>query len=162
VLRSLKRQGTKITPVSKRCEAPKMVVMKRSVFWGTMPLSLLKYGRRFGASCCLRNVGAARHYIPEDRTLPGFNEIIIILKKHDLTDILEINWEPGQRSRYSDWLRAGRPRVRSSSPGWGKIFLLSNVVETGSGTHPAYPLRSGGSFPGGKAAGTWSWPLTSN
>jgi hypothetical protein len=27
--------------------------------------------------------------------------------------------EPGYRSRYSDWLRAGRPRDRSSSPGKG-------------------------------------------
>jgi hypothetical protein len=33
--------------------------------------------------------------------------------------------ELGQRSRYSDWLRAGRPRSRSSSPGGGKNFHLS-------------------------------------
>jgi len=25
----------------------------------------------------------------------------------------------------------------------------------------SYPMDTGGSFPGGKAAGTWSWPLTS-
>jgi hypothetical protein len=31
--------------------------------------------------------------------------------------------EPGQHSRYNDWLRAGRPRGRSSSPGGGKNFL---------------------------------------
>jgi len=24
----------------------------------------------------------------------------------------------------------------------------------------SYPVGSGGSFAGGKAAGTWSWPLT--
>jgi hypothetical protein len=30
----------------------------------------------------------------------------------------------GQRSRYSDWLRARRPRSRSSSPGTVKNFLL--------------------------------------
>jgi hypothetical protein len=35
--------------------------------------------------------------------------------------------EPGQRSRYSDWLRAGRPRGRSSSPGRGETFLLSTL-----------------------------------
>jgi hypothetical protein len=38
------------------------------------------------------------------------------------------NWyppiEPGERSRCSDWLRAGEPRVRSSSPGRGNIFLF--------------------------------------
>jgi hypothetical protein len=33
--------------------------------------------------------------------------------------------EPGQRSRYSDWLRAGRPRGRSSGPGRGKICFFS-------------------------------------
>jgi hypothetical protein len=28
--------------------------------------------------------------------------------------------------------------------------------------HPAsYPMGTGGYFPGGKAAGAWSWPLTS-
>jgi hypothetical protein len=35
-------------------------------------------------------------------------------------------------------------------------------VQTDSGVHPAsYPVGTGGSFPGGKAAGPWSWPLTS-
>jgi hypothetical protein len=33
--------------------------------------------------------------------------------------------EPGQLSRYSDWLRAGRPRSQSSSPGTIKNFLFS-------------------------------------
>jgi hypothetical protein len=35
-------------------------------------------------------------------------------------------------------------------------------VQNGSGTHSAsYPMGTGGSFPGGKADGAWSWPLTS-
>jgi hypothetical protein len=55
-------------------------------------------------------------------------------------------------SRYSDWLRAGRPRDQSSSPDGVKNFL---GVQTGSGIHPAsYPMGTGG-----KAAGEWSWPL---
>jgi hypothetical protein len=33
--------------------------------------------------------------------------------------------KPGWHSRYSDWLRAGRPRGRSSSPGRVKDFLFS-------------------------------------
>jgi hypothetical protein len=34
-------------------------------------------------------------------------------------------------------------------------------VQNGSGAHPAsYPMGTRGSFPGGKAAGAWSWPLT--
>jgi hypothetical protein len=44
--------------------------------------------------------------------------------------------ELGDRNQYSDWLRAGRPKGRSSSPG---------RVKNSMGT--------GGSIPGGKAAG---------
>jgi hypothetical protein len=41
-------------------------------------------------------------------------------------------------------------------------FSLHHRVQTGSGAHPASnPMGTGGSFPGGKAAGVWSWPLTS-
>jgi hypothetical protein len=36
-----------------------------------------------------------------------------------------VSTSPQLRSRDSDWLRADRPRVRSSSPGGAKIFLLS-------------------------------------
>jgi hypothetical protein len=40
---------------------------------------------------------------------------------------------------------------------------LLHLVQTGPGAHPAsYPMGAGGSFPGGKAAGVWSWPLTYN
>jgi hypothetical protein len=41
-------------------------------------------------------------------------------------------------------------------------FSLRHRIQTGSGAHPAsYPVGTGGSFPGDKAAGAWSWPLTS-
>jgi hypothetical protein len=44
---------------------------------------------------------------------------------------------------------------------WGQKFSLLPLVQTGSGIHPtSYPMRTGGSFSGGKAAGAWSWPLT--
>jgi hypothetical protein len=45
-------------------------------------------------------------------------------------------WEPKKRSRYSDWLRAGRPKGRSSSTDRSKILPLHSV-QTGSGAHPA-------------------------
>jgi hypothetical protein len=62
---------------------------------------------------------------------------------------LPILYGPRQRSRYSDWLRAGRS--------------LLHVVQTGSGVHPtSYPMGTAGSFPSGKAARAWSWPLASN
>jgi hypothetical protein len=36
----------------------------------------------------------------------------------------------------------------------GSEFLLLHVVQTGSEAHPtSYPMGTGGSFPGGKAAG---------
>jgi hypothetical protein len=36
----------------------------------------------------------------------------------------------------------------------GSRFSLLRVVQTGSGVHPTfYPMGTGGSFPGGKAAG---------
>jgi hypothetical protein len=57
------------------------------------------------------------------------------------------------RSRYSDWLRAGRPSDRSSSPARGNIFLLSRSVL--GPTQP--PVSIGGYFPG-----MWSWLLSSN
>jgi hypothetical protein len=44
--------------------------------------------------------------------------------------------------------------------GAGNFF--HHRVQTGSGAHSAsYPMGTRGSFPGGKAAGSWSWPLTS-
>jgi len=36
------------------------------------------------------------------------------------------------------------------------------LIQNGSGAHEAsYPMGNRDSFPGDKAAGTWSWPLTS-
>jgi hypothetical protein len=71
--------------------------------------------------------------------------------------------ETVDRSRYSNWLQAGWLRGRSSSPSRGRIFPPLHVVQTSSGAHPApYPMGTGGSFPRGKTAGAWSWPLTSN
>jgi len=41
-------------------------------------------------------------------------------------------------------------------------FSLQHRVKNGSGAHGAsYPMRTRGCFPGGDAAGAWSWPLTS-
>jgi hypothetical protein len=45
--------------------------------------------------------------------------------------------------------------------GAGNISLHYRV-QNGSGAHPAsYLMGTRGSFPGGKAAGAWSWSLTS-
>jgi hypothetical protein len=37
---------------------------------------------------------------------------------------------------------------------WAQEFSLLQIVQTGSEVHPtSYPMGTGGSFPGGKAAG---------
>jgi hypothetical protein len=42
------------------------------------------------------------------------------------------------------------------------FFFFHRRIQNGSGAHPAsYPMGTRGSFPGGKAAAAWSWPLTS-
>jgi hypothetical protein len=42
-------------------------------------------------------------------------------------------------------------------------FYILHVIQTDSGAHQAsYSMDTEGSFPGTKAAGVWSWPLTSN
>ena len=52
---------------------------------------------------------------------------------------------PGKRSRYSDWLRAGRSGDRIPM---GARF--SAPIQTGPGAHPASCTMGTGSFPGGK------------
>jgi hypothetical protein len=54
------------------------------------------------------------------------------------------------------------------SPKWSLVVFQSKIMyaflitSTGSGVNTSsYPLSSGGSYPGGKVVGTWSWPLTS-
>jgi hypothetical protein len=57
-------------------------------------------------------------------------------------------------------LFAGQPGLNSWQIQWWDFSLC--CVQTSSETHPAsYPMGTGGSFPGGKEAGAWSWPLTS-
>jgi hypothetical protein len=71
--------------------------------------------------------------------------------------------EPGYCSLYSDWLQTGRPRDQSSRPGRVKNFHFSMSFRLALGpTQPPIQWVLGGSFPGGNAAGVWSWPLTSN
>jgi hypothetical protein len=51
-------------------------------------------------------------------------------------------------------------RVRFPA-GAGNFSLHHRCIQNGSGAHPAsYPMGTRGSFPAGKAAGAWSWPLT--
>jgi hypothetical protein len=64
------------------------------------------------------------------------------------------NKELGRRSRCSDWLRAGRLRGRSSSPGRVKnfLFLTSSAPPMGPTQSPIQWV-TGGSSPGVKRPG---------
>jgi hypothetical protein len=63
--------------------------------------------------------------------------------------------DPRQRSRYSHWLRAGRPRGRSWSPGGVKNFLFFTSFRPalGSTQPPIYPWVPGALPPGLKRPG---------
>jgi hypothetical protein len=63
-------------------------------------------------------------------------------------------------SRYSDWLRAGRPRGRSLNPNSIKkcIFYTSSTPALGL-TKPRIQWVPGALSRREKAAGAWSWPL---
>jgi hypothetical protein len=59
-----------------------------------------------------------------------------------------------QHIRYSHWLRAGRPRVRSSSPGRVKNFLFSKSSRPALGsTQPPIQWEPGALSPGLKRSG---------
>jgi hypothetical protein len=52
--------------------------------------------------------------------------------------------------------------IRGRVPAGAGNFSLHHGVQTGSGAHPdSYPMGTRYFLPGGKAAGAWSWPLTS-
>jgi hypothetical protein len=89
---------------------------------------LIIVSRRETASDCL-----AAHMLIRISTYTGGS---VLEKWANLTDILcdfpyflykntfKSAVPLGYRSRYRDWLRAGRPSGRNSSPGMGKIFLF--------------------------------------
>jgi hypothetical protein len=52
--------------------------------------------------------------------------------------------------------------LRIRFPAGAGNFSLHHCVQNGTGAHPdSYPMGNRGPFPGGKAAGAWSWQLTS-
>jgi hypothetical protein len=60
-------------------------------------------------------------------------------------------------------LRAGRQRSVGSISGRTRDVSILHNTQTAFGAHPAsYPVGTVGYFFGGKSAGAWSWPLTSD
>jgi hypothetical protein len=54
--------------------------------------------------------------------------------------------------------RGSRARLPA---GAGNLFLHHRVQNVSEAHPPSYPMGTRGPFPRGKAAGAWSWPLTS-
>jgi hypothetical protein len=100
-----------------------------------------------------------------------FSPLIVNVKSHASFDnemYVYFGLHPPQNSRDSSvgialGYRLDDRGSRIRFPAGAGNFSLHHRVQNGSGAHPAsYPVGTGGSFPGGKAAEAWSWPLTSN
>jgi hypothetical protein len=90
-----------------------------------------------------------------------------------LTELLRVSehfhvvwWNLIHRTSTLRALQCGRffriKDLRVRFPAGDGNFYLHHRVQNGSEAHPAsYPMGTRGFFPEGKAAGAWSWPLTS-
>jgi len=91
---------------------------------------------------------------------PGFLGSLLINQTHILALHGFLSWQISYTSLFSALgygLDDRGSRVRFPA-GTGNFF--HHRVQNGSGAHPAsYPVGSRGSFPVGKAAWAWSWPL---
>jgi hypothetical protein len=86
--------------------------------------------------------------------------IYLILHNVDVCRLYDVFMGARIAQSYSAGLRAGCSGVRV--PAGAGNFSLHHRVQTGPGAHPAsYPTGTRGSFPGSRASGVWSWPLTS-
>jgi hypothetical protein len=139
------------------------------VFFGCIQSLNENDARRFGSLLCL-------HLQMKRKCLPIGLDLFNGLYRIDTTSFfLKIM---GERERGEDVLRNFLrfwPRHwtiskmcyglddRSSIPGRGNvgIFSFRHRIQTDSEAHPAsYPMGTGDSYPGTKAAGAWGWPLT--
>jgi hypothetical protein len=95
---------------------------------------------------------------PRNRDWWNASEISTSHKKRSCKNGLRLIWKYFILMGYGLEDRGSRVRF----PAGAGNFSLHHRVRNGSGAHPAsYPMGTGSSFPVGKAAGAWSWPLTS-
>jgi hypothetical protein len=102
-----------------------------------------------------------RTICPAHLLLFDFINLILFYEKYELSSSL-CSLLLSLRSRIAQWysvgLRTGWSGVRVPAVA-GNFF--HHRVQNGSGAHPAsYLMGTRDSFPGGRAAGAWSWLLT--
>jgi hypothetical protein len=84
---------------------------------------------------------------------PALAGIIIIIRQIKQSTVLALQTMNNICTKHSSNFRF---------PAGAGNFSVHHSVQNGSGAQPAsYPMGTRGSFPGGKAAGAWSWSLTS-
>jgi hypothetical protein len=114
--------------------------------------AILRMRHRLGvirAECCTENTGLIERKQRKDKTVYLVKNLTVC----SCTKWYKGNQIQGDDSRYSDELGAMQPETDSRQ----------EHVQAGSEDHPAsYTTGTGGIFPGGKAAGAWSWSLTSS
>jgi hypothetical protein len=150
-----------------------MAMFEVEVFWVVTPYSVVVEFRRFRrlhpekvGSLGFWNIAIPpQHYTASQPIRPGLEIIIII--------IIISSSSSGCSSSSSSKSRDSSVGValgyglddrgsRFRFPAGAGNFSLHHCVENGFGAHSAsYPMGTKGSFPGGKAAGAWSWLLTS-
>jgi hypothetical protein len=113
---------------------------------------------RLCALLSLLFTGRGRHFPGGRPTGPRVHLCLYIMFTSLYGAIMSPDSAVGIATRYGldDW------GVGVRVPLGSRIFSF-NVFQTSSGVHPvSYPMGTGGFLPSSKAAGAWSWPLTSN
>jgi hypothetical protein len=110
--------------------------------WVVTPCSDVAGYQRFGRPCCLHLQDEVK-WTWRQKVFRNFG----VLPHHYSSVGIALGCELDDRGF----------RVRFPA---GPGNISHHRVQNGSGAHPAsYPMGTRGSFPGGKAAGAWSWPL---
>jgi hypothetical protein len=154
-------------------------IFQVEVFWIITPSNVAVGYQSFRSPYCLISSWRWRQYGPlihprisfsrtEEFTAPYRTRLPCVHCFHfNSTVYLKVNWCVNTSRRHLIYHHAlgyglddRGSKVRLPA-GTGN-FSLQHRIQNGSGAHLAsYPMGTRGSFPGGKAAGAWSWPLTS-
>jgi hypothetical protein len=98
------------------------------------------------------------------------NRISTVVRSHNFvltSRVLQSVWDwtfvPEKRKNSNLQLnKISKKKCTTEGGGGGAGNFSHHRFQTGAAAHPSpYPMGTMGSFPRGKAAETWSWPLTS-